>query len=223
MSLDASQAARRSAPGGTDPARRAALGACGAAALLSLIACTKQEAVTATDAAPATPPTPPTPQAPATGQARQAFDSAARGVAFDVGEAMAARQMQVFFDPQCPHCGALWKAARPLGDRVHMRWMPVAFMNPNSAPQGAVLLKAADPAALMDEHEALLLSGQGGLKVIGPADAGALADVKSNTALWQSLNAGSVPYAVYRAGNDGPYGVQAGQATSDELSHLLAL
>ena len=80
-----------------------------------------------------------------------------------------------------------------------MHWMPVAFINPNSAPQGAMLLKAADPAALMEQHEASLMSGQGGLKVTGAVDADALARIKSNTQLWQSLKAGSVPYALYRA------------------------
>lgn len=131
--------------------------------------------------------------------------------------------MHVFFDPQCPHCGALWSASQPLADRVRMHWIPVAFINPNSATQGAMLLKAADPVALMTEHEALLMSGQGGVKALGPADEAALASIKANTALWQSLKAGSVPYAVYRAGTDGPYGVQEGQVTTEALTQLLGL
>ncbi|MDQ2778295.1 MAG: thioredoxin fold domain-containing protein [Pseudomonadota bacterium] len=213
-------------PDGADSSRRAWLGACGAA-LLAVAACSKQDAVTTAalnaSTAPIPPPTPPTPDTPPPGQAKQAFETASKGIGFDVGEALAARQMQVFFDPQCPHCGALWTAARPLTDRVRMHWMPVAFLNPNSAAQGAMLLSAPDPAALMDEHEASLLSGKGGLKPMGATNAEALANVKANTERWQSLKAGSVPYTVYRAGNDGPYGVQDGQVTTAELSRLLGL
>jgi len=97
--------------------------------------------------------------------ARSAFERAAQGRGFVVGQALAARVLLVFFDPQCPHCAALWAAVRPLRDRVRMVWIPVAFVAPPSAAQGAVLLAAADPTRAMDEHEAALARGEGGLRV----------------------------------------------------------
>ena len=131
--------------------------------------------------------------------------------------------MLVFFDPQCPHCAALWVASKPLQGRLRMVWMPVAFIGPSSAPQGALLLAAEDPASAMDQHESLLAGGQGGLAVAGPADADLLAKVKANTELWKSLDATSVPHLVYRIGEAGPYGMQSGGLPTAQLAQLLEL
>jgi thiol:disulfide interchange protein DsbG len=135
---------------------------------------------------------------------------------------MAARTLLVFFDPQCPHCATLWTAAKPLRDRIRMVWMPVAFIAPSSAPQGAMLLAAQDGTALMDQHESLLAAGRGGLTAMGADDA-LMAKVKANTAIWRSLNATSVPHLVYRAGANGPYGVQSGGLPTDGLARALGL
>ena len=187
----------------------------GAAALLAaLTACSKEEGATPA-ASPAT--TPPT------GTSRQAFEAASRGTGFAVGPSMATRTVLVFFDPQCPHCAALWQASRPLLDRIRMVWMPVAFINASSAPQGALLLAAQDPRALMDRHEELLANGAGGLAVPGPAEAELLTKIKANTELWKDLGGSSVPYLVYRTGVDGRYGVQAGGMPTAQLAQLLEL
>jgi thiol:disulfide interchange protein DsbG len=160
---------------------------------------------------------------PSVDAARLAFDAAARGTGFVVGQAMAAREVRVFFDPQCPHCATLWTASRPLHDRIRMVWMPVAFIAPTSGPQGALLLASADAAGAMDQHETLLASGQGGLAVPGPADAGLLAKIKANTEIWRELKAESVPHMVYRVGATGPYGVQSGGLPTAQLAQMLQL
>ncbi len=182
-----------------------------AAALLA--ACSKKEAGAPTA----------TSGKPAQADARAAYDKAATGSGFAVGQAMAARSALVFFDPQCPHCAALWTAARPLLDRVRMVWMPVAFINPSSAPQGALLLAAADPMATMDRHEAALAEGKGGLPVDGSVAPELLARIQANTALWQDVGSGSVPHMVWRAGADGPWGSHAGGLGTPALMQLLGL
>lgn len=197
------------------PDRRLALCAAGSAALLWLSACSKGVG----DAPPAVPAAP----APPADAARLAFTAAAQGTGFVVGQAMAARELRVFFDPQCPHCAALWAASRPLLDRIRMVWMPVAFIKPVSAPQGALLLAAADAAAAMDQHESLLAAGQGGLVVTGPADAGLLQKIQANTAIWRELKAESVPHMVYRVSASGPYGEQSGGLPTAQLAQLLQL
>lgn len=215
----------------TDPrapavSRRLLLGATGGLALTALAGCSKGPDAPAAAAAPAapTPATPPAPAAPAAPDAaRQAFEAASRGTGFVVGQAMSAREIRVFFDPQCPHCAALWAASKPLLDRIRMVWMPVAFIGPTSAPQGALLLAAQDPAARMDEHESLLAKGQGGLAVGGPADGGLVEKISANTQLWRELKAESVPYQIYRVAADGPYGVQAGGLPTDQLVQMLKL
>ena len=195
--------------------RRPFLFAAGGAALAALAACSKE--VSAPSAAPAA--TAATPG----GDARQAYEAASKGTGFTVGQPMAARSVLVFFDPQCPHCATLWVAAKPLHDRIRMVWMPVAFIRPISGPQGALLLAAPDPKALMDRHESLLAGGAGGLEVSGPGDAALIEKIKANTALWSKLGGGSVPHMIYRAGADGPYGSQPGGLPTAQLETMLGL
>ena len=188
-----------------------------ASAMALLAACSRKDPGTPSAAAPA----PAAPAAPPVDRA--AYDKAATGSGFVVGQAMAARSMLVFFDPQCPHCAALWTAAKPLLDRVRMVWMPVAFIAPASAPQGALLLGAADPVATMDRHEASLAARQGGLPTDGPITPDLLAKVEANTELWKSVGTGSVPHIVWRAGADGPWGSHAGGMATPDLARMLGL
>ena len=196
--------------------RRQALIGAGGAALAALAACSKNDAQAPAPAAPA-------PAAPQAGTSRLAFETASRGTGFVVGQPMAARQVLVFFDPQCPHCATLWVNSKPLHDRIRMVWMPVAFIGPSSAPQGALLLASADPVKTMDLHEAQLAGGQGGIAVPGPSDAGLLDKIKANTELWKSLDASSVPHLLYRISAEGPYGVQSGGLPTAQLVQLLEL
>jgi thiol:disulfide interchange protein DsbG len=154
---------------------------------------------------------------------RQAFETAMRGTGFVVGQATSARQALVFFDPQCPHCAALWKASQPLLDRVRMVWMPIAFVSPKSPGQGAMLLATSDPQAMMDLHESRMTAGQGGLEVQGEPAAELLAKIKANTELLTSLGADSVPYMLLRSGAEGPYHVVPGGLPTAELTQVLGL
>ena len=86
-----------------------------------------------------------------------------------------------------------WKASQPLLDRIRMVWIPIAFVSPKSAPQGALLLATSDPQAGMDLHESRMSAGQGGLEVQGQPAADLVAKIKANTELLQSLGVDSVP------------------------------
>ena len=192
------------------PRRRALIAG---ASLLWLAACSKKPEAAAPAQNPAQPTTSP----------QQAFETAQRGSGFIVGQANATRQALVFFDPQCPHCSALWKASQPLLDRVRMVWMPIAFVSPKSPGQGAMLLASSDPQALMDLHESRMTAGQGGIEVQGEPAADLLAKVKANTELLSALGADSVPHLIYRAGAEGPYGVVPGGLTTADLAKVLGL
>ncbi|UUZ63641.1 thioredoxin domain-containing protein [Polaromonas sp. P1-6] len=78
---------------------------------------------------------------------------AAESKGFTVGSPMSTRTVYVFFDAQCPHCVALWEAAKPLKSQAKFVWIPVGILNLTSTAQGATLLAAADPVAAMNEHE----------------------------------------------------------------------
>ena len=195
--------------------RRGLLWSAGGVALASVAACSKEAAAPASSpAAGAT---------TAGDAARQAYETASPGTGFTVGQPMAARNVRVFFDPQCPHCATLWVASQPLLDRISMVWMPVAFIRPVSGPQGALLLATPDPTALMNQHEALLATGAGGLAVSGSANPDLIDKIMANTALWKDLGATSVPHMVYRAGGEGPYGEQPGGLPTEQLAEMLRL
>ncbi len=104
-----------------------------------------------------------------------------------------------------------------------MLWIPIAFVSPKSAPQGAMLLATSDPRAAMDLHESRMTAGQGGLELQGEPAADLLAKIKANTELLRSLGADSVPHLIYRVAADGPYGTVPGGLATAELAKVLGL
>jgi thiol:disulfide interchange protein DsbG len=131
----------------------------------------------------------------------------------------------VFFDAQCPHCGALWYAAKPLRSQAKFVWIPVGLLNDASRAQGAALLAAADPAAAMDAHEASLLARSGGISApASGAGADALrASIAKNTALFNRYAFASVPTIVASHAQTGALVVKEGAVSTADLAQLLGL
>ncbi len=150
----------------------------------------------------------------------EAIEQQAKG--FSLGSAMAARVIYVFFDPQCPHCAALWEAVRPLRGRARFVWIPVALLNDKSAPQGATLLAAADPVEAMDRHEASLRSQQGGITASGITDE-LKAAVQRNTRLMDSFGFASVPTAVGKHAATGELVTLEGSAPTEVVAQRFGL
>lgn len=157
---------------------------------------------------------------PAVSGAKEAYELAAKGHGFAVGQMMAANTVYVLFDPQCPHCAQLWQNAKPLLGKLKLVWMPVSLLGPASAPQGATILSASDPVAAMGENEQRLLARQGGITASQSLPAGALDKVNENTQIFKRLGADSVPYIVYRNGKSGEHGAHAGAVTTEQLAAM---
>jgi thiol:disulfide interchange protein DsbG len=148
----------------------------------------------------------------------------AKGTGFAVGaNMMAAKVLYVLFDPQCPHCGHLWETTKPLAKEIRIVWMPVAFMGAKSAPQGAAILAAADPAATMNAHEARLSANLGGMEPPANPDPALLAKITANTALWQELKGASVPLLVFKDPVSGQSSTLEGALETDQLKQLMRL
>jgi thiol:disulfide interchange protein DsbG len=147
----------------------------------------------------------------------------AQGKGFTVDAMMSANTVYVLFDPQCPHCGRLWEASVPLHGKAKFVWMPVAFINAKSAPQGAALLAAANPAALMAEHETSLLAGGGGIAASASVPADIEQAIKNNTTLLNSLGVESVPYLVAKNSRTGQVVTNTGALATPALAELLGL
>lgn len=120
-----------------------------------------------------------------------------RAAGFTVGRATARRTVYVMFDPQCPHCAQVWRSSKVLWPRARFVWIPVGLMRDVSSLQGAALLQSTSPAALMDEHEALLSQRAGGLSVKETTLTEASRDaVERNTLLLAGFGAERVPFIV---------------------------
>ena len=149
-----------------------------------------------------------------------AIEAEARG--FTVGSTMSARTVYVFFDPQCPHCAALWQSAKPLKSQAKFVWIPVGLINKTSEAQGAALLAAKDPVATMDEHEASISANKGGISAMGDLDPQRAAVVK-NTALMNRFGFASVPSIVATHAQTGALVTHEGALPTPQLAALLGL
>lgn len=185
-----------------------------AAALLcaGLAACGDKPSTTA--AAPAA--------SKASAQAPTPAAIAAEAKGFTVGSEMNVRRVFVFFDPQCPHCAALWQAAKPLRSQARFIWIPVGLLNPTSTLQGATLLAAPNPVELMDQHEASLAAKQGGIKAADNIDA-QKQQVTANTAVMNKYGFGSVPTIVANHAVSGEVVVKEGSMPTAALAAALGL
>lgn len=165
----------------------------------------------------------PAPAKAAAAASGDALEIAAKGAGFNAGSMMATRQIYVFFDPQCPHCGHLWEATRPLAAQLRMVWIPVGFIAPRSTLQGAALLAASDPVAAMDLHEKSLLAQNGGLIPPDNLPADLQDKVRANTKLWQQLGGESVPFTVFKNPATGQPGKFAGALDTESLKRLIGI
>jgi thiol:disulfide interchange protein DsbG len=151
----------------------------------------------------------------------QAVAAEAKG--FTVGAMMSANTVYVFFDPQCPHCGHLWQASTPLLKKVKFVWIPVAWINASSLPQGAALLAAANPADLMNEHESSLLGGKGGIAASSSVSSAVEQSIKANTKLLNSLGAESVPFVVVKNAVTGQTISRSGALATSVLAEMIGI
>ncbi|WP_096699651.1 thioredoxin fold domain-containing protein [Polaromonas sp. AER18D-145] len=147
---------------------------------------------------------------------------AAEAKGFSVGSTMSTRTVYVFFDAQCPHCNALWLAAKPLRSQAKFVWIPVGILNASSTAQGATLLAAKDPAAAMDEHEASMQARSGGISA-GSDIAAQKEMVAKNTALLTRLGFASIPTIIGTHAQSGALVTQEGSMPTAALAALLGL
>ena len=141
---------------------------------------------------------------------------------FMVGSTMSARTVYVFFDAQCPHCGVLWNATKPLRSQAKFVWIPVGIINPSSTSQGATLLAALDPVAAMEAHEVSLLAKQGGISAAGSLDT-YKASIAKNTELMARFGFALIPTIIGTHAQTGALVTQEGSMPTAALANLLGL
>lgn len=147
---------------------------------------------------------------------------AAQATGFTAGSQMSARTVYVFFDAQCPHCGVLWEAAKPLRSQAKFVWIPVGILNASSTSQGATILAAADPVAEMDKHEASLQARQGGISAAANIDP-QKASIAKNTELMTNFGFASIPVIIGTNAQTGALVTQEGAMPTAALAKFLGL
>jgi thiol:disulfide interchange protein DsbG len=148
----------------------------------------------------------------------EAIQSQAQG--FTVGSPMSARTVYVFFDAQCPHCSALWYAAKPLKSQAKFVWIPVRLLNDSSESQAAAILAAKDPVTAMDDHEASMMDRKGGISASGDI-AAQRAAVKKNTELFNKFGFASVPSMVTKNAQTGAVVTHEGALPTADLAAFI--
>ncbi|RQR65377.1 hypothetical protein DIE18_02530 [Burkholderia sp. Bp9125] len=106
--------------------------------------------------------------------------------------------------------------------KLRFVWIPVGLMREVSARQGAALLQSTAPAALMDEHEALLAQRAGGLSVQESTLTEASRDaVERNSLLLAGFGAERVPFIVGTDEKSGRLVAIEGEVGPDALAARL--
>lgn len=109
--------------------------------------------------------------------------------------------MYVFFDPNCIFCHLFWKASK-VYEKVglQIKWIPVAYLAPDSEGKAAAILQAANPGAAMDEHEKSYdeVKHSGGIAPAKNIAAATKAKLQANAALMASLQMQGTPGVVYK-------------------------
>lgn len=142
---------------------------------------------------------------------------------FTTGSLTSARQVYVFFDPQCSHCAHLWQSSKALHPQAKFTWIPVALLNKASRTQGAALLSSSNASQTMDEHEALLSQKRGGISASGDVAADVEMALAKNTQLLRSFGADSVPFVVAQHAQTGAVVSFSGALPPEQLAQSLGL
>jgi thiol:disulfide interchange protein DsbG len=141
---------------------------------------------------------------------------------FDTGNLMSPRQVFVFFDPQCPHCGEFWQESKKLAKDARFTWVPVGVLNDFSTNQGLAILKAAKPVDTMEDHESKLAAHLGGMQAPdAAADPKGKAIIDQNTRLVESFGATGVPFILGVNAQNGTVFTNSGGMPAEQLAaHL---
>jgi thiol:disulfide interchange protein DsbG len=122
------------------------------------------------------------------------------------------RTVYVLFDPNCPFCAAGFQALQGYkGSSVRLRWVPVAYLQPDSAARAAAILEASDPAAALAANEMGFdaKDHKGGLKPAESISEKTSRALKANGALMDKLGSTATPTWIYQD-NQGRIQVKVG-------------
>ena len=126
----------------------------------------------------------------------------------------------VFKDPNCSFCHLAYKALQPYEDAgLQVRWVPVAFLAPDSMDKAAAMLNAKDGNAIVDE----LAADFGKRKKTYPkASAADKAKIEANNELMRKWGFNGTPATIWK-NKDGKVEAKPGMFRLSELPAITGL
>ncbi|MGA2550035.1 MAG: thiol:disulfide interchange protein DsbG [Burkholderiaceae bacterium] len=115
------------------------------------------------------------------------------------------RVIYVIFDPNCPYCSIAWRALRPyLANGVEVRWVPVAYLQDDSAARVAAILGAKDPVASLGINESQFDTQKhlGGVAPSATVPESVKELLKRNDGIMQRLGSTATPTFVWSDNHD---------------------
>ncbi|MHB8249637.1 MAG: thioredoxin fold domain-containing protein [Acidithiobacillus sp.] len=135
-----------------------------------------------------------------------------------------------FFDPNCPYCHTMYDEEQPLirAGQLTVRYVPVAYLLPSSAPEAAAILQSPHPLLALRHFESIVGKSFG--KPLGASGVPGLPkakvlpktaqELKVNISLLQSARAMGVPAILYDQTN-GKVGLVPGMISREGLITML--
>ncbi|HUW99168.1 MAG TPA: thioredoxin fold domain-containing protein [Acidiferrobacter sp.] len=119
--------------------------------------------------------------------------------AASISEGTGAKQLYIFFDPNCPYCHDLYQALQPLigPDQLKIAWIPVGILALSSFGKAAHLLEDNDPMAALDRAERAFRHKSGELTPARATPA-ITRGLTNNVRLLAAAGADGVPFLVYK-------------------------
>lgn len=111
------------------------------------------------------------------------------------------RIIYIVFDPNCPYCSVAYKAFRQFSAQgIEFRWVPVAYLRPDSAGRAAALLSASDPAKALESNETGFKESehQGGIAPMDSVPKSIQDQLARNDAIMQSIGSTATPTLVWK-------------------------
>ena len=110
------------------------------------------------------------------------------------------RIVYIVFDQNCPYCSVAWTSLRShVATGIEARWLPVAYLQANSAGRAAAILGAKDPAGALATNESgyNAQTHQGGLEPAATVPDAVTRALKANDDLLKRLGSTATPTFVW--------------------------
>jgi len=131
----------------------------------------------------------------------------------------------VFFDPNCVYCRFAWKALQPyVKAGLQVRWVPVGFLKPTSAPRAAAILEAKAPVQALEFNEERFVPAteDGGIVPVSTMKPETSRTLTANRTLMDAFGSNGTPAIVWRDSH-GVVQAQSGMPPLSELSAMTGL